>query len=413
MSQWRGNPACLALGAAARAIVLLCAFAAASASAAPDTLATIKQRDGINIAPDQISISGVSAGGWQAVQYHVAHSKQIMGVGVVAGGPYHCAGSWSLTCIGAFFLHDACQATLVCSRFAEKSNPYLKFYLGPPDVRYSIDSARDEARRGAIDPLAGLKSARVWIFTGGRETDTPHDTLMPHDVVKGLVSFYSEMVDKPGENIAFVENIPAEHAMPVANDRPGEAGVCGHFGPPFINNCDYAAAEQLLSFIYKDRQPVAAQPASETSSTEDRLQTFTQAIDANDPLISMNKVGHIYVPRACMHGRPCPLHVALHGCSQDEQSIDEAFRRDKKKTADLPRQEPPYFYRRAGYNAWAERYGVVILYPQARTVPLTLANYGCWDWFGYSGPDYHVKSGKQIRAINAMVECLAGTAACQ
>ena len=65
----------------------------------------------------------------------------------------------------------------------------------------------------------------------------------------------------------------------------------------------------------------------------------------------------------------------------------------------MPPQERPYFYRLGGYNAWAEQYGVVILYPQARAIPMTYSQYGCWDWFGYSGPDYYVKSGKQISAI--------------
>ena len=138
--------------------VLFCLFAAGPAAAAPGSLGTIKQRDGINIAPDEISISGVSAGGWLAVQYHIAHSSQIMGVGVVAGGPYHCAGSGSDLCLGSGLLgqHDVCQASYICSRTAAKLLPF-GFYAGPPDFSYSVGSAEQEARLGTIDPLAGLK----------------------------------------------------------------------------------------------------------------------------------------------------------------------------------------------------------------------------------------------------------------
>ena len=35
---------------------------------------------------DRISVSGFSSGGYFAVQFHVAFSKSIMGVGAVAGG---------------------------------------------------------------------------------------------------------------------------------------------------------------------------------------------------------------------------------------------------------------------------------------------------------------------------------------
>jgi poly(3-hydroxybutyrate) depolymerase len=36
----------------------------------------------------QISVSGISAGGYMAVQFHVSYSKSIMGAAVFAGGMY-------------------------------------------------------------------------------------------------------------------------------------------------------------------------------------------------------------------------------------------------------------------------------------------------------------------------------------
>ena len=35
-----------------------------------------------------VSVSGVSSGGYAAVQYHLSFSSTLVGVGVVAGGPY-------------------------------------------------------------------------------------------------------------------------------------------------------------------------------------------------------------------------------------------------------------------------------------------------------------------------------------
>jgi hypothetical protein len=31
---------------------------------------------------------------------------------------------------------------------------------------------------------------------------------------------------------------------------------------------------------------------------------------------------------------------------------------------------------------------------------------GCWDWWGYTGPLYHTRSGPQIRAVKAMLDRL-------
>ena len=41
--------------------------------------------------PTQVSVSGISSGAFMANQLHIAHSADIMGVGLVAGGLYGCA----------------------------------------------------------------------------------------------------------------------------------------------------------------------------------------------------------------------------------------------------------------------------------------------------------------------------------
>jgi len=39
-----------------------------------------------------LTVSGLSSGGHMAVQFHVAHSASVKGAGVLAAGPYYCAG---------------------------------------------------------------------------------------------------------------------------------------------------------------------------------------------------------------------------------------------------------------------------------------------------------------------------------
>jgi len=41
--------------------------------------------------PGRVSVSGLSSGGFMAVQYDVAFSASTIGAGIVAGGPYNCA----------------------------------------------------------------------------------------------------------------------------------------------------------------------------------------------------------------------------------------------------------------------------------------------------------------------------------
>src|SRR4249919_2672354 len=44
------------------------------------------------LAADPVAtVSGISSGGFMAVQLHVAHSSTVKGAGVLAGGPYYCA----------------------------------------------------------------------------------------------------------------------------------------------------------------------------------------------------------------------------------------------------------------------------------------------------------------------------------
>jgi poly(3-hydroxybutyrate) depolymerase len=45
----------------------------------------------LNVNIGETSVSGLSSGGFMAVQFQIAHSSIVKGAGIVAGGPYFCA----------------------------------------------------------------------------------------------------------------------------------------------------------------------------------------------------------------------------------------------------------------------------------------------------------------------------------
>ena len=80
------------------------------------------------------------------------------------------------------------------------------------------------------------------------------------------------------------------------------------------------------------------------------------------------------------------MHVALRGCLQSTFLVQKCFIED------------------AGYNNWAETNRIVILYPSAMS---GVGNpNGCWDWYGFTGKDYAVKSSKQMTVLMKMIDRL-------
>jgi hypothetical protein len=106
-----------------------------------------------------ISVSGISSGGYMAQQYHVAHSKEIMGVGVIAAGPWDCADTQP----GWLPLVTAAN---VCSHTVGDQAPFL----GPPNLKASIAATKDAARDGQIDPTRFIASARAFLFSGTKDS---------------------------------------------------------------------------------------------------------------------------------------------------------------------------------------------------------------------------------------------------
>jgi poly(3-hydroxybutyrate) depolymerase len=297
-----------------------------------------------------LTVSGLSSGGYMAIQMQVAHSSRVKGVAVFAAGPYYCA-----------------QGSLWAAYY-NCTTPSDLTPLPPPEVlRAHADRL---AREGQIDPVANLSAASVWFFSGGQ------DRTVQRPVVQAAMRFYNSF---NARHYAFVDDKRAGHAMITA--RTGNA--CGSSSPPFINDCDYDAAGALLEHLLGPLKPPAAKEGG-------RLVEFDQkSFAAGNPYsISLADSGYAYVPAACATER-CRVHVAFHGCRQSADHVGDRFARE------------------AGYNRWADTNRLIVLYPQ------TIARYffvynprACWDWWGYTGAQYATKAAPQIRALMAMVERL-------
>jgi poly(3-hydroxybutyrate) depolymerase len=337
--------------------LLIAAFALlAPAAAAQDRLPAL------GADADAVTVSGVSAGGYMAVQFHVAHSNVVKGAGALAAGPYYCAQNSVAT---AYF---NCMTP----------GPWTPL----PGLAQLQVQADLFARSGAIDPPANLAGARVWLFSG------TNDRTVDRSVVDALRGFYALYRPAPGA-IAMVGDRPAGHAM-VTQDA---GGSCPVTASPFINDCDFDAAGELLVHLLGPLEPPAAKETG-------RVIRFDQREHAGGAAhaISLADSGYLYVPRACETGG-CRVHVAFHGCRQSVEAIGERFVRE------------------SGYNRWADSNRLVILYPQtiARNGwgaslwrwSFVFNPRGCWDWWGYTGQQYATKQGPQVRAVKAMIDRLA------
>ena len=317
---------------------------------------------GLAANPGEITVSGISSGGYMAVQFQVAYSQLVRGAGILAGGPYYCAeGS-----VG--------RALANCMEPSTKE--------APPAPGSTLKTITQLADTGKIDPVKFLRDDRVWLLSGGKDK-----TVAPV-VMDSLAAFYRELL--PVEAVRYVKVPDAGHAMLSVSDS--KANACETSAPPFINRCqDVDAAGQLLTHLLGPLKPAASVADGEIITFDQRPYINGSAIDA-----SLGDEGYAFVPKACQSGG-CKVHVAFHGC---RQGAGEVGRR---------------FIDGAGYNGWAASNRIIVFYPQTTTrsglafgsMKMILNPKGCWDWWGYTGSDYHTRDGVQMRAVRAMIDAVS------
>ena len=225
------------------------------------------------------TVSGVSSGGYMAVQLHFAHSSRVSGIGALAAGPYYCARGSLWTAWG-------------------------RCMTGTPEI--SAGDAEQFAREKKIDPIANIAKARVWLFSG-----TQDRTVVP-PVVDALARQYVLF----GAAFVLVKDKPAGHAM-VTEDA---GNACSVTEAPFINDCDYDAAGALLRHLMERLSPPSKAPGG-------RLLRFDQGEFGGTRAVSMAAEGFFYLPKACEAER-CRVHVVFHGCRQGADEVGERFVRD-------------------------------------------------------------------------------------
>ncbi|MGE0764132.1 MAG: PHB depolymerase family esterase, partial [Bdellovibrionales bacterium] len=293
----------------------------------------------LKIDPTRVSVSGVSSGAYFAVQFHLAHSDLVQGVGAVAGGTYWCAEG------------DSNRAQSACMGQPQKVSS-----------QRSIEKAKEQADKGLIDPLANLENDRIYIFAAS------NDFIIKPEHSQILQEFYQTFV--PGELITRATHPTASHGF-LTKDF---GNACGIMGTPWLQKCNTDLASDILDHL----DPIwTKQPPKPVDPTESSLIFFDQGVyttGANQ----MYSWGAAYVPAICRQQK-CGLHVAFHGCQMNPDFIEETF------------------VRNAGFLEAADRHGIVVLFPQSSKGPGN--PYGCWDWYGLHGQDYINQRGAQIRAV--------------
>ena len=299
----------------------------------------------LNIDPNQTTVSGLSSGGFMAVQLHVGYSATFKkGVGVVAGGPFYCAEGSITNATGR------CMASPV----------------GIPTSTL-VSTTNSWASAGSIDPVANLQNSKVYLFSGTL------DSVVKPGVMDALKTYYASFV--PTANTVYKKDISAEHAL-VTDDY---GSTCSTKGSPYINDCNFDLAGAMLSHLYG-----SLNARNNATLPSGNFVEFNQSQFITNH--GMAATGWAYIPQSCTAGAQCRLHVALHGCQQNVTLVQQQY------------------VRNTGFNRWADTNNIVVLYPQTSTQ----ATNSCWDWWGYDNANYAKKSGPQMAAIKAMVDQLSG-----
>jgi poly(3-hydroxybutyrate) depolymerase len=361
--------------AAAIALVAQLAGCAGEAPAPPLPALTID--------PSRVAVAGLSSGAYMATQAHLALGERIHGAALIAGGPYGCAGGELGRALG----------------------PCMKAQPQPPDVELLAQRVRERAASGALAPLATLGGDRVLVLHGRA------DRLVAPALAAVTAALYRQLGaadDGASVQVRLDDSRDFGHTFPTLDT----GSACLETVSPFLGKCGFDAAAAVFETLFAGADPGSARsvdagavalddtpaPAANALPGIDmapgelrRFDQWPQWPDGADPQLADE--GFLYVPARCAAGERCGLLAVFHGCEQNAESVGERFVRD------------------AGFNRWADRYSVVVLYPQTRASFVPLNPKGCWDWWGFTGADYDTRGGAQIRWLDAALTALGVPAA--
>ena len=316
----------------------------------------------LGIALSATSVSGLSSGAYMAGQIEVAHSKDIVGAGIVAAGPFACAETESSRLFPYWpvvMWQNAEQAEHAC----------MQTSWGTPNADKLAQRAEELAQEGKIDPLRGLANHKVYLFSGNE------DQTVLRTVVESAKRFYLAA----GVPEASVTLIKKEGGHAFLTEAEGTA--CGLSKDPYVSACNYDQAKAILEWIY------GSPLAGPTSTPTGKFITFDQSSFSEGRPNGLASGGVAYIPTDCESHPGCRLHIVLHGCDQGLEVVGDTFIKE------------------SGFARYADTNRFVILFPQ---IAGNLLNpHGCRDWWGYSDIDYLSKNAPQIQAIWDMAGRLA------
>lgn len=286
-----------------------------------------------------LTVSGLSSGAFFAIQFAVAHSEKVQGVASFAGGIYNCADG------------ELLRASAVCMK-----EPQMI------ETHKIIEELKKNSHAGLVDDVENIAKQKIYIYQGQK------DSVLHPPAADKLTEFYTSFHASVTKrlDIAGGHGFPSEQA----------SAACEANQKPWLNNCLFDGAGELLNLFYGPlRNPVPMKRQNLIAFDQSEFETADSG---------MAEEGFIYLPTECqVKGAQCHLHIAFHGCQQNPATVGDQF------------------MVQAGYNSWAESNKIIILYP---AVAASKKNpQGCWDWYGYSGKDYALKSGRQIMSIHKML----------
>jgi len=324
------------------------------------------------------SVSGISSGADFAVQLQVAYSSLFAGVGVFAGQAYHCAvqrfaGDELKPPDARVPFCDGCPSNTTLPYDHCKTKPEIA-----DDVSPLVAYARTQEANGAIDALDTLAHRRVFLYRG------KSDSTYKAGSVNATANFFRAFV--PETSIRFERSVDSEHLVPGIDPY-----LCWWEEWSGPDNCTFDGARAALEWIYGP-DALALGRDNDTETLAGQLRPFDQRPyfpgDGRDPLL--DEEGLLFVPRSCETERGCRLHVFLHGCG-----VSPTY---------------PVFTKYAGFNEWAVKNRIVVMYPKMSTRgKISQEHSGCYDGYGQTGSDYDVKSGSQMETIAKMVLALQGS----
>jgi len=296
-----------------------------------------------------ITTSGLSAGAYMAGQYHIAFSNDVSGCALFAGGPYYCSQGSVNT------------AQLACMALPAQIN-----------LVTLERETRSFATAGHIDPVSNLDDARVFVWSGTK------DTVVKAAVVDKARDLYLKFGAEVAEKVS-----DAQHCQPTL----AYGNACGTLAAPFISRCNYDGVGHALQHLLPGLGP----RGTAIKANLHKIKQSDYFSGGSVPGLSAD--AHVYIPSGCAAagGSGCHVHVAFHGCKQNLAAVGTQY------------------VENAGYLEWAESNNIVVLFPDATTVFLSNPN-ACFDWWGYVNKNFAWKTSRQLSTVHRMVQPIqAGT----